>query len=163
MSLQLANLISVILSAFSLIIFFAALRKASQLTAMSRLMAAQVASSANNLQKALAILQAERETCRDESIRLEARLRDSDRVRSEMDRAVDLVKRARLDLQENFVPAAKPVAEPAAPAIQRHAATAFVPQRPAATVDARPAEQPKKLPVFVNRIVRSADVANAVL
>ncbi len=52
MSLLLVNLISLGLSAISLIVFFAALRKASRLTAMSRLMANQVASSANNLQQA---------------------------------------------------------------------------------------------------------------
>ena len=74
MSLPLINFISIALTAVSLVVFFAALRRANRLTTMSRSMAHQVASSAANLQQALAILQAERETCRDESVRLEARL-----------------------------------------------------------------------------------------
>ncbi|MEP7453749.1 hypothetical protein [Phyllobacterium sp. SB3] len=169
MSLLLVNLISMGLSAVSLIIFFAALRKASRLTAMSRLMANQVASSANNLQKALAILQAEREICRDESIRLEARLKDSDRVRSEMSRAMELVKRARVDLNEDALVAAA-MQQPAAvshiaPPVGR--TTPADPQmsvpKPGIAVRTVPSEPARPLPVFVNRIVRASEVAGAVL
>ena len=46
MSLPLVNLLSLALTAVSLVIFFAALRKANRLTAMSRVMAHQVARSA---------------------------------------------------------------------------------------------------------------------
>lgn len=156
MSLPLVNLISITLSALSLVIFFAALRKANRLTAMSRVMAHQVASSAANLQQALAILQAERETCRDESIRLEARLRDSDRVRSEITRAIDLVERAKSDLKDGVRPLPLPVQPPAAlPPLVARAAPVLPAQQPGAPARA--------LPVFVNRIVRSADVASAVL
>lgn len=168
MSLLLVNLISMALCAVSLIVFFAALRKASSLTAMSRLMANQIASSASNLQKALAILQAEREICRDESVRLEARLKDSDRVRSEMARAMDLVKRARLDLNEDALVAAamqQPnVSPPASVAVSRNvnhaaggAANLAQPSRAASS------EPVRTLPVFVNRIVRTSDVAGIVL
>ena len=84
-------------------------------------MAHQVASSAANLQQALAILQAERETCRDESVRLEARLKDSDRVRSEITRAIDLVERAKNDLKDNVRVMPTPVQQsdiaPAMPAL----------------------------------------------
>lgn len=168
MSLLLVNLISMALCAVSLIVFFAALRKASSLTAMSRLMANQIASSASNLQKALAILQAEREICRDESVRLEARLKDSDRVRSEMARAMDLVKRARLDLNEDALLAAamqQPNVSPAASVtVSRnlnHAAggPANLAQAPRAAAS----EPVRTLPVFVNRIVRTSDVAGIVL
>lgn len=159
MSLLLVNLISMGLSAVSLIVFFAALRKASRLTAMSRLMANQVASSANNLQKALAILQAEREICRDESIRLEARLKDSDRVRSEMSRAMELLKRARLDLNEDALVAAA-MQQPAAIS---HIAPLMSAPKPATTVRTVSNEPARPLPVFVNRIVRASEVAGAVL
>jgi len=152
MSLPLVNFISIALTAVSLVVFFAALRKANRLTAMSRIMAHQVASSAANLQQALAILQAERETCRDESVRLEARLKDSDRVRSEITRAIDLVERAKNDLKDNVRMMSAPVQQStAAPATH-----AFV-------AKAAPVASAKNLPVFVNRIVRSADVASAVL
>jgi hypothetical protein len=156
MSLPLVNLVSITLTALSLVIFFAALRKANRLTAMSRVMAHQVASSAANLQQALAILQAERETCRDESVRLEARLRDSDRVRSEIARAIDLVERAKSDLRDGVRPAPVPV-QPSA------AVPPFVAKTPPVPPAHKPAAPAKALPVFVNRIVRSADVASAVL
>lgn len=161
MSLPLVNLLSIALTAMSLIIFFAAVRKANRLTAMSRVMAHQVASSAANLQQALAILQAERETCRDESVRLEARLRDSDRVRSEITRAIDLVERAKSDLKDGVRPAS-PAQPPAA--TPRPAMPAFVSASPPMRDLVAPPEVPARtLPVFVNRIVRSADVASVVL
>lgn len=150
MSLPLANLVSIVLTAVSLVVFLAALRKANRLNAMSRVMAHQVASSAANLQQALAILQAERETCRDESVRLEARLRDSDRVRSEITRAIDLVERAKSDLKDGV----------RTPAVSVQ--PSFVPAK-AASAPAQSATPAKTLPVFVNRIVRSADVASVVL
>ncbi|RCW82282.1 BAB2_0123 family type IV secretion system effector [Phyllobacterium bourgognense] len=152
MSLPLINFISIALTAVSLVVFFAALRKAKRLTAMSRIMAHQVASSAANLQQALAILQAERESCRDESVRLEARLKDSDRVRSEITRAIDLVERAKNDLKDNVR---------VMPASVQQADTA--PATPAFIAKAAPVAPAKILPVFVNRVVRSADVASAVL
>ncbi len=155
MSLPLANLVSIALTVVSLAVFFVALRKANRLNAMSRVLAHQVASSAANLQQALAILQAERETCRDESVRLEARLRDSDRVRSEITRAIDLVERAKTDLKDGVRPSAVPV-QPA-PVAAKSSGPAFV----SASAQAEPPARP--LPVFVNRIVRSADVASAVL
>jgi hypothetical protein len=162
MSLPLVNLLSIALTAMSLIIFFAALRKANRLTAMSRVMAHQVASSAANLQQALAILQAERETCRDESVRLEARLRDSDRVRSEITRAIDLVERAKSALKDGVRPASAPAQPPAAS--PRPAMPAFVCASPTMHDQVAPPEVPARtLPVFVNRIVRSADVASVVL
>ena len=149
MSLPLVNLISIALTAVSLAVFLAALRKANRLNALSRIMAHQVASSAANLQQALAILQAERETCRDESVRLEARLRDSDRVRSEITRAIALVERAKTDLKDGVRTPALSVQPSMA------AAKAAIPA---------PVEAPARtVPVFVNRIVRSADVASVVL
>jgi hypothetical protein len=160
MSLPLVNLLSIALSAMSLIIFFAALRKANRLTAMSRVMAHQVASSAANLQQALAILRAERETCRDESVRLEARLRDSDRVRSEISRAIDLVERAKSDLKDGVRPTSATAQPPAV--TPRPAIPAFVSASPAMRDQVAPPEA-RTLPVFVNRIVRSADVASVVL
>ncbi|MEK1888873.1 MAG: hypothetical protein AAAB35_15155 [Phyllobacterium sp.] len=151
MSLPLVNLVSIVLTAVSLVIFLVALRKANRLNAMSRVMAHQVASSAANLQHALAILQAERETCRDESVRLEARLRDSDRVRSEITRAIDLVERAKSDLKDGV--RMPPVSvQPSMAAPKTSAPTAAQAEPPART-----------LPVFVNRIVRTADVASVVL
>ena len=152
MSLPLINFISIALTAVSLVVFFAALRRANRLTTMSRIMAHQVASSAANLQQALAILQAERETCRDESVRLEARLKDSDRVRSEITRAIDLVERARNDLKDNVRVMPIPVQQ-----------SDIAPAMPALVAKAAPVASAKNLPVFVNRIVRSADVASAVL
>ena len=152
MSLPLINFISIALTAVSLVVFFAALRKANRLTALSRVMAHQVASSAANLQQALAILQAERETCRDESVRLEARLKDSDRVRSEITRAIDLVERAKNDLRDNVRVMPTPVQQ-----------SDMAPATPAFVAKAVPVAPAKNLPVFVNRIVRSADVASAVL
>lgn len=150
MSLPLVNLVSIVLTAVSLVVFLAALRKANRLNAMSRVVAHQVASSAANLQQALAILQAERETCRDESVRLEARLRDSDRVRSEITRAIDLVERAKSDLKDGVRTPAVSV-QPSFTAAK------------AASAPAQPETPAKILPVFVNRIVRSADVASVVL
>jgi hypothetical protein len=150
MNLPLANMISVILTALSLVIFLAALRKANRISAMSHVMAHQVASSAANLQQALAVLQAERESCHDESVRLEARLRDSDRVRSEIARAIDLVEQAKSELNDRVR---------VTPAQQ----SPLVAGAPAVSADAAPVAPARTLPVFVNRIVRSADVASAVL
>lgn len=165
MSLLLANLISAALIATGLAVFLVALRKANRLTAMSRAMAQQVAGSARSLEQALLILQNERETCRDESVRLEAKLKDSDRARSEMTRTIRMVERAKNEFKDNVRPF------PAADAAQRVATPAFVQPAPAAPAEVRhgtpihnqPAAPAKVLPVFVNRIVRSADVANAVL
>jgi hypothetical protein len=163
MSLPLANLVSITLTALSLVIFFAALRKANRLTAMSRVMAHQVASSAANLQQALAILQAERETCRDESVRLEARLRDSDRVRSEITRAIDLVERAKSDLKDGV--RTSPATVQPSIATPRPAMPAFISAsaEPRRDSPAQPEAPARALPVFVNRIVRNADVASVVL
>ncbi|MBA8879788.1 BAB2_0123 family type IV secretion system effector [Phyllobacterium myrsinacearum] len=162
MSLLLANLISLALIATGLAVFFVALRKANRLTAMSHAMAQQVAGSARSLEQALLFLQNERETCRDESVRLEATLKDSDRARSEMTRTIHLVERAKNEFKNNVHPF------PATDAGQR--VTASVPfAQPAAGVPAaaparsEPSTPAKVLPVFVNRIVRSADVANIVL
>ncbi len=66
MSLQLANLFSLALTAASLLVFFVSLRKASRLMAMSRAVAQQVAGSAASLEQALSVLRTEREICRDE-------------------------------------------------------------------------------------------------
>jgi hypothetical protein len=153
MSLQLANLFSLALTAASLLIFLASLRKANRLMAMSRAVAQQVAGSAANLEQALSVLRAEREICRDESVRLEARLKDSDRARTEIARAIDLVKLAKVDLKENVVPF---------PAAAAQAAPAFV-ANPAPVPPLQASAPAKTIPVFVNRIVRSADVASAVL
>lgn len=150
MSLQLANLFSLALTAASLLIFLASLRKANRLMAMSRAVAQQVAGSAANLEQALSVLRAEREICRDESVRLEARLKDSDRARTEIARAIDLVKLAKVDLKENVVP------------FPTAAAPAFV-ANPAPMPPLQASAPAKTIPVFVNRIVRSADVASAVL
>jgi biopolymer transport protein ExbB/TolQ len=156
MSLPLVNLVSIALTAVSLLIFLAALRKARHLALMSNIMAQQVAHSAANLQQALAILQAERENCHDESVRLEARLRDSDRVRSEISRAIELVELAKIDLKDNVRPAPSSVQaaapRPAAPVSRTTPATST-----------QPVVSPRALPVFVNRIVRSTDLANAAL
>ena len=149
MSLPLVNLISIVLTAVSLTVLMVALRKATRLNAMSRVMAHQVASSAANLQQALAILQAERETCRDESVRLEARLRDSDRVRSEIARAIELVERARSDLKDGV----------RGPALSVQP----TPNTPRPTTPAQAEAPARNVPVFVHRIVRSADVASVVL
>ena len=149
MSLPLVNLVSIVLTAVSLAVFLSALRKANRLNAMSRVMAHQVASSAANLQQALAILQAERETCRDESVRLEARLRDSDRVRSEITRAIELVERAKSDLKDGV----------RTPPLSIQPST----EAPKAATTATSETPARTLPVFVNRIVRSTDVATVVL
>ncbi|QND50632.1 hypothetical protein HB779_01270 (plasmid) [Phyllobacterium sp. 628] len=160
MSLLLANLISVAVITTGLIVFFVTLRKANKLTAMSRALAQQVAGSAKSLEQALQLLQNERETCRDESVRLEAKLKDSDRARTEMTRTIHLVERARNEFKDNVRPF--PAIDPA----QRNAAPASVAQPAAAAppaVPVQPAAPAKVLPVFVNRIVRSADVASVVL
>ncbi|ATU95903.1 hypothetical protein BLM14_29710 (plasmid) [Phyllobacterium zundukense] len=160
MSLLLVNLFSLALTAASLLVFFTALRKANRLMAMSRTVAQQVAGSAASLEQALSVLRTERETCRDESVRLEARLKDSDRARSEITKAIDLVKRAKIDLNENVVPF--PAAASTQSAAPRQAAPVFVSQA-APVMPTQPGVPAKPLPVFVNRIVRSADVASAVL
>lgn len=170
MSLLLVNLISMGLSAVSLIIFFAALRKASSLNAMSRLMANQIASSASNLQKALTILQAEREICRDESVRLEARLKDSDRARAEIAGAMELVRRAKFDLKDEAQSVTAPQASSAPlPTAMPVFVTRQVNNVASSDVNSSqplraPSTEPARvLPVFVNRIVRTSDVTGVVL
>lgn len=108
--------------ATGLAVFLVALRKANRLTAMSRAMAQQVAGSARSLEQALLFLQNERETCRDESVRLEAKLKDSDRARSEMTRTIRMVERAKNEFKDNVRPF------PAVDAAQRAAAPAFAQQ-----------------------------------
>ncbi|PSH68175.1 hypothetical protein CU102_14730 [Phyllobacterium brassicacearum] len=156
MNLQLVNLFSLALTAVSLLIFFVSFRKANRLMAMSRAVAQQVAGSAASLEQALSVLRTEREICRDESVRLEARLKDSDRARSEIARAIDLVKLAKVDLKANAVPFPAPAPGSA------QAIPAFV-AKSAPVPPVQAGAPARNVPVFVNRIVRSADVASAVL
>lgn len=197
MSLPLVSFISLILMATGLAVFVISLRKAARIMKLSREIVHQVAHSAASLDHALATLQAERDTFRDESKRLEARLRDSDRARKDISRSISLVERVKGEIQDDVRELQKQAnAHRLTEVVRRNLAS--MPSAPVETVQPATAEPGEvtaprpsfqasfalhlaaaraasgigkqdeeplqtvsraKLPVFVNRVVRSSDIA----
>ena len=99
MSLLLANLLSTLMALGSLGALIIVGRKANETIKLGKLLTLRVAAASNGLERVAKSLQNQRADLSDETLKLEARLAETSRVRREMDEAIeeltDYVKHSR--------------------------------------------------------------------
>lgn len=141
MSLLLANILSTLMALASLGALIVVGRKANETIRLGKMLTLRVAAASNGLERVARSLQSQRTDLTDETIRLEARLTETARVRREMDEAVEELNRLRKALTRDM----------------RQARNVSV--MPIHAESAAPAPKEKKaLPVFVQRAVKKATV-----
>lgn len=146
MSLLLANVLSTLMALASLAALIVVGRKANETIKLGKLLALRVAAASNGLERAVKAIQSERTDLADENNKLEARLAETQRVRREMEEAIEELNRLRKALTRD-IRHARNVADSARS--EDRIATA--------TEQALPKEK-NALPVFVRRAVRKATV-----
>ncbi|OYR23830.1 hypothetical protein CES86_5226 [Brucella lupini] len=122
-------------------------RKANETIKLGKLLALRVAAASNGLERAVKAIQSERTDLTDENNKLEARLAETQRVRREMEEAIEELNRLRKALTRD-IRHARNVAD-SSPRTEDKIATA--------TEQSLPKEK-NALPVFVRRAVRKATV-----
>ncbi len=147
MSLLLANVLSTLMALASLAALIVVGRKANETIKLGKVLALRVAAASNGLERAVKAIQSERTDLVDENTKLEARLAETQRVRREMEEAIEELNRLRKALTRDI----------------RHARNVADSTRRAEDKIATATEQslPKQknaLPVFVRRAVRKATV-----
>ncbi|MBQ0710477.1 MULTISPECIES: hypothetical protein [unclassified Ochrobactrum] len=147
MSLLLANVLSTLMALASLAALIVVGRKANETIKLGKVLALRVAAASNGLERAVKAIQSERTDLTDENTKLEARLAETQRVRREMEEAIEELNRLRKALTRDI----------------RHARNVADNTRRAEDKIATATEQslPKQknaLPVFVRRAVRKATV-----
>jgi len=147
MSLLLANVLSTLMALASLAALIVVGRKANETIKLGKVLALRVAAASNGLERAVKAIQSERTDLTDENTKLEARLAETQRVRREMEEAIEELNRLRKALTRDI----------------RHARNVADSTRRAEDKIATATEQslPKQknaLPVFVRRAVRKATV-----
>jgi hypothetical protein len=150
MTLQLASLASFLLIATGLTVFGLALRKASQLMSHARGIIEAVNTCSRDLDRALAALKAERETCEKLEASLDSQLRHGRKAHSELTRTISLFERVRSQRPANN----------SNPPVPGKGVARTAPEhgsRPAQTKTAGAPE--RKLPAFVHRTVKSVHAA----
>ncbi len=147
MSLLLANVLSTLMALASLAALIVVGRKANETIKLGKVLALRVAAASNGLERAVKAIQSERTDLTDESNKLEARLAETQRVRREMEEAIEELNRLRKALTRD-IRHARNVAD-STPRAQEKIATA--------TEQSLPKEK-NALPVFVRRAVRKATV-----
>jgi len=151
MSLLLANVLSTLMALASLAALIVVGRKANETIKLGKLLALRVAAASNGLERAVKAIQSERTelgtALADENNKLEARLAETQRVRREMEEAIEELNRLRKALTRD-IRHARNVAD-SMPRVQEKIATA--------TEQSLPKEK-NALPVFVRRAVRKATV-----
>ncbi|MHC5234121.1 BAB2_0123 family type IV secretion system effector [Brucella sp. LJL56] len=151
MSLLLANVLSTMMALASLAALIVVGRKANETIKLGKVLALRVAAASNGLERAVKAIQSERTdlgtALADENNKLEARLAETQRVRREMDEAIEELNRLRKALTRD-IRHARNVAD-STPRAQEKTATA--------TEQSLPKEK-NALPVFVRRAVRKATV-----
>lgn len=150
MSLLLANVLSTLMALASLAALIVVGRKANETIKLGKLLALRVAAATNGLERAVKAIQSERTdlgtALADENTRLEARLAETQRVRREMEEAIEELNRLRKALTRD-IRHARNVADSAR----------RTDDRTAAAEQSLPKEK-NALPVFVRRTVRKATV-----
>ncbi|QPA26531.1 hypothetical protein IR196_01260 [Brucella anthropi] len=147
MSLLLANVLSTLMALASLAALIVVGRKANETIKLGKLLALRVAAASNGLERAVKAIQSERTDLTDENNKLEARLAETQRVRREMEEAIEELNRLRKALTRD-IHHARNVAD-SSPRTEDKIATA--------TEQSLPKEK-NALPVFVRRAVRKATV-----
>ncbi|MCH4543057.1 hypothetical protein DK867_17070 [Ochrobactrum sp. POC9] len=151
MSLLLANVLSTLMALASLAALIVVGRKANETIKLGKVLALRIAAASNGLERAVNAIQSERTdlgtALADENNKLEARLAETQRVRREMDEAIEELNRLRKALTRD-IRHARNVAD-STPRAQEKIATA--------TEQSLPKEK-NALPVFVRRAVRKATV-----
>ncbi|EXL03503.1 MULTISPECIES: BAB2_0123 family type IV secretion system effector [Brucella] len=147
MSLLLANVLSTLMALASLAALIVVGRKANETIKLGKLLALRVAAASNGLERAVKAIQSERTDLTDENNKLEARLAETQRVRREMEEAIEELNRLRKALTRD-IRHARNVAD-SSPRTEDKIATA--------TEQSLPKEK-NALPVFVRRAVRKATV-----
>jgi len=147
MSLLLANILSTLMALASLGALIVVGRKANETIKLGKMLALRVAAASNGLERVAKSLQSQRTDLSDETVRLEARLTETARVRREMDEAIEELNRLRKALTRDMRQA-------------RHVTEISIRAESAAQGHvAEPAPKEKKaLPVFVRRAVKKATV-----
>ncbi|KAB2694521.1 hypothetical protein F9K79_20105 [Ochrobactrum sp. Kaboul] len=145
MSLLLANILSTLMALASLGALIVVGRKANETIKLGKVLALRVAAASNGLERAVKAIQSERTDLVDENVKLEARLGETQRVRREMEEAIEELNRLRKALSRDMRQAdtlARSVADSAGrnhePAVEQ--------------------KEKNALPVFVHRAVRKATV-----
>src|SRR5690606_35589920 len=146
MSLLLANVLSTLMALASLGALIVVGRKANETIKLGKVLALRVAAASNGLERAVKAIQSERTDLTDENNKLGARLAETQRVRREMEEAIEELNRLRKALTRD-IRHARNVADSARS--EDRIATA--------TEQALPKEK-NALPVFVRRAVRKATV-----
>lgn len=147
MSLLLANILSTLMALASLGALIVVGRKANETIRLGKLLTLRVAAASNGLERVAKSLSSQRADLTDETIRLEARLAETARVRREMDEAVEELNRLRKALTRDMRQA-RNVSEVS----MRTETVTPVPTAAQAPI------QKKALPVFVRRAVKKATV-----
>lgn len=150
MSLLLANVLSTLMALASLGALIVVGRKANETIKLGKILALRIAAASNGLERAVKAIQSERAdlgtALADENTKLEARLAETQRVRREMEEAIEELTRLRKALTRD-IRHARNVADSAR--AEDRIATA--------TEQSLPKEK-NALPVFVRRAVRKATV-----
>lgn len=147
MSLLLANILSTLMALGSLGALIIVGRKANETIKLGKLLTLRVAAASNGLERVAKSLQNQRTDLADETVRLEARLTETARVRREMDEAIEELNRVRKALSRDVRQARNVTAT-----VARIEEQAFAPV-------SEPAPKEKNaLPVFVRRAVKKATV-----
>lgn len=147
MSLLLANILSTLMALGSLGALIIVGRKANETIKLGKLLTLRVAAASNGLERVAKSLQNQRTDLADETVRLEARLAETARVRREMDEAIEELNRVRKALSRDVRQARNVTAT-----VARIEEQAFAPV-------SEPAPKKKNaLPVFVRRAVKKATV-----
>ncbi|MFI3903170.1 BAB2_0123 family type IV secretion system effector [Ochrobactrum sp. S1502_03] len=147
MSLLLANILSTLMALASLVTLIVVGRKANETIKLGKMLTLRVAAASNGLERVAKSLQAQRTDLSDETMRLEARLAETTRVRREMDEAIEELNRLRKALTRDMRQA-RNVAEISSRTENKALKHTFEPT---------PKEK-KALPVFVRRAVKKATV-----
>lgn len=147
MSLLLANILSTLMALASLGALIVVGRKANETIRLGKLLTLRVAAASNGLERVAKSLSSQRADLTDETIRLEARLAETARVRREMDEAVEELNRLRKALTRDMRQA-RNVSE-----VSMRTETV----KPVPTAAQAPIQK-KALPVFVRRAVKKSTV-----
>ncbi|MCX2697481.1 BAB2_0123 family type IV secretion system effector [Ochrobactrum chromiisoli] len=147
MSLLLANILSTLMALASLVTLIVVGRKANETIKLGKMLTLRVAAASNGLERVAKSLQAQRTDLSDDTMRLEARLAETTRVRREMDEAIEELNRLRKALTRDMRQA-RNVAEISSRTENKALKHTFEPT---------PKEK-KALPVFVRRAVKKATV-----
>lgn len=147
MSLLLANVLSTLMALASLAALIVVGRKANETIKLGKVLALRVAAASNGLERAVKAIQSERTDLTDENSKLEARLAETQRVRREMEEAIEELNRLRKALTRD-IRHARNVADSARRSEDKIATAA----------EQSPPKEKNALPVFVRRAVKKATV-----